>query len=126
MMSDSIKRIKGELESLGYPITLLDSPQGQVVAFPYEVETGCHKGERFMLGVSMQGDERYPEYPPHWLHISPPVDDQKGGSVGRYTGANGEEWVAMSRPPGRIWDRLPTKHMEIYLKENLRRFWNGV
>lgn len=125
-MSDNVTRIKEELESLGRPTELLDSPRGQVVAFSYKVEVGRHKGERFMLGVSMQGKEQYPEYPPHWLHISPPVDDGKGGAAERYRGADGQEWIVMSRPPGTIWDRLQTKSMDAYLKENVRRFWNNA
>lgn len=125
-MSDNVTRIKEELESLGYSTELLDSPRGRVVAFSYKVEVGRHKGERFMLGVSMQGEEQYPEYPPHWLHISPPVDDGKGGAIDRYTGTHGQGWIVMSRPPGPLWDRLSTKNMAAYLKENVRRFWNNA
>ena len=125
-MSDNIDQIKRELESLGYETCLSDSPQGRVVSFPYIVETGSHKGERVRLGISMQGSEPYPEYPPHWIHLTPPVDDGRGGSVGKYSDANGQEWIAMSRPPGEIWDRLLTKHMMGYVNEHLRRFWNNI
>ena len=125
-MSDNVAIIQRELESIGYPTTLKDSPQGRVVVFPYDVEVGSHKGGRFSLGISMQGDEPYPEYPPHWIHISPPVDDGKGGSVQNYADESGEPWIAMSRPPGALWDQLPTKHMYAYLTEHLRRFWNSI
>lgn len=125
-MSENIDRIQAELESLGYQTSLFDSPQGRVVSFPYTVETGSHKGQRVILGISMQGHEPYPEYPPHWIHLTPPIDDGKGGSVATYRDANEREWFAMSRPPGDMWDQLPTKHMNAYLSEHLRRFWNSI
>ena len=125
-MSDNIDRIKDELESLGYETCLSDSPQGKVVSFPYTVQTGSYKGKQVRLGISMQGSEPYPEYPPHWIHLTPPIDDGRGGSVGKYSDPNGREWFAMSRPPGAIWDRLPTKHMMGYLNEHLRRFWKDI
>ena len=125
-MSDNINQVKRELESLGYETSLSDSPHGEVVSFLYIVETGSHKGKQVMLGISMQGSEPYPEYPPHWIHISPPIDDGRGGAVVKYSDANGQEWLALSRPPGDIWDQLLTKHMHTYLSEHLRRFWNGI
>ncbi len=124
-MNRNIDRIKAELESLGYETSMVDSPHGKAVSFPYTVEVGSRKGERVTLAVSMNGEEQYPEYPPHWIHLSPPVSDGKGGAVERYS-ADGLEWVAMSRPPGNIWDRLPTKHMSAYMSEHLRRFWNNI
>lgn len=125
-MSNNIDRIKAELESLGYETSLSDSPQGKVVSFPYIVPTGTHKDKEVRLGISMQGSESYPEYPPHWIHVKPPIDDGKGGSVGKYHDENGQEWIAMSRLPGELWDQLPTKHMMGYVNEHLRRFWNNI
>ena len=124
-MSSNISQIKKELESLGYETRLSDSPQGKVVSFSYTVETGSHKGKQVRLGISLHGSEAYPEYPPHWIHLTPPIDDGRGGVAERYS-ANGQEWIALSRPPGEIWDQLPTKHMSAYLNEHLRRFWNGI
>ena len=114
------------MESLGYETSLSDSLQGEVISFLYTVKTGSYKGKQFTLGISMQGSETYPEYPPHWIHLSPPIDDGKGGAVEKYDDANEREWVAMSRPPGDMWDQLPTKHMSAYLNEHIRRFWNGI
>ena len=125
-MSDNIERIKRELESLGYETCLSNSPHGEVVSFPYTVETGSYKGEQFTLGISMDGSGAYPECPPHWIHLRPPIDDGRGGAVDKYSDANGREWVALSRTPGEIWDQLPTKHMYAYLNEHIRRFWNGI
>ena len=125
-MSDNIDRIKRELESLGYETCLSHSPLGEVVSFRYTVEAGAHEGKRVVLGISMQGNELYPEYAPHWIHLTPPINDDKGGSVQEYSDADGRQWVAMSRPPGEMWDQLPTKHMSAYLNEHLRRFWNNI
>ena len=125
-MSDNINQIKRELESLGYETCLSGSAQGEVVSFSYIIETGSHKGKQVRLGISMQGSEPYPEYPPHWIHVSPPIDDGQGGVVKKYCDGSGREWSALSRPPGDIWDQLPVKHMRVYLSEHLRRFWNGI
>jgi len=125
-MLNNIAHIQAELESLGCKTTLRKTPQGEAVVFPYQVEVGPHKGQYFILGISMQGEEQYPEYPPHWIHLTPPVDDGKGGSIAKYHDEKGHEWIAMSRPPGEMWDELPTKNMDVYLKEHLRRFWNNM
>lgn len=125
-MSGNLDKIKAELESLlgCDKISTHGSSYGTVVSFPYTVEVGSHKGREVRMGVSMQGDEPYPEYPPHWIHVSPPIDDGMGGHT--YPDTDGREWVAMSRPPGDIWDRLSTKHMSAYLSDHLRRFWNNI
>ena len=125
-MSDNIDRINDELKFLGYETCLSDSPQGKVVSFTYRVEVGPHKDKQFTLGISMQGSESYPDYPPHWIHLTPPIDDGRGGSINRYPDENGQEWIALSRPPGELWDQLATKHMRGYLNEHIRRFWNGM
>lgn len=124
-MSSNIQRIQWELDGLGYKTTLRESPRGQVVSFKYRVEVGTHKGRTFVVGLSFQGDEEYPEYPPHWIHVTPPVDDGKGGAVEKYTVA-GREWMAMSRPPGALWDDFPTKHMYNYMMDHLRRLWSEM
>ena len=72
----------------------------------YEIEAGTHKGEEVTVGVSFQ-EEGYPEYPPHWIHVTPPLDDGRGGSTQEHTDAHGRSWLAMSRPPGPVWDNLP-------------------
>ena len=124
-MHGNIYRVKAELESLGYRTSTHESPHGEAVSFPYTVEVGSLKGECVMLAISMHGDERYPEYPPHWIHLSPPISDGKGGAVEKYF-VNEQEWIAISRPPGEIWDKLPKKHMSAYMSEHLRRFWNSI
>lgn len=125
-MSQSLQRIRDEIDSLGYQTLLSDSPHGPVVSFDYTVETGSHRGMRVRVGVGMQGQEGYPEYPPHWVHISPPIDDGKGGAVVHYKGNDNRDWIAMSRPPGPLWDRLPTKHMRLFFNEHLRRLWASM
>ena len=124
-MSTSITRVQAELIDLGYKTESFNSSQGQVVAFNYTIETGSHKGENVTVGVSFQ-EEGYPEYPPHWIHVTPPISDERGGSVLYYDDAHGRSWIAMSRPPGPIWDRLPTKTMRVYIDEHLRRIWADI
>lgn len=125
-MSQSFDRVRAELESLGLKTIEFDSPHGRVVAFDYEIQVGSYKGERVQVGVSFQAqDEGYPEYPPHWVHVSPPINDGKGGAVESYS-ADGRDWIAMSRPPGDFWSELLTKHMHNYISEHLRRIWSDV
>lgn len=124
-MPSNIERIRRELDGLGYKTQFSDSPRGQVVSFEYSVEVGTHKGATVVMGLSFQGDEEYPEYPPHWVHVTPPIDDEKGGVVEKYV-ADGSEWMVMSRPPGELWDDLPTKHMYNYMMDHVRRLWSEM
>lgn len=123
-MSESAKRVQEELESLGYETCTFNSGMGVVVAFNYTIETGSHKGREAWVGVSFQ-EEGYPDYPPHWIHVNPPIPDGRGGSVQTYE-MSGCEWLAMSRPPGRVWDQLRTKHMSGFISEHLRKIWKDV
>lgn len=125
-MSDNISRIQAELESLSYETSLFDSPIGQVVVFTYKVEVGTHAGKKVEVGISMHGNEPYSEYPPHWIHLAPEFNDNKGGAVQEYTDNSGRQWIALSRAPGTLWDELLTKHMAFYLSEHLRHFWNNM
>ena len=125
MMSDDIGIMRAELECLGYSTAIRDSAQGKVVEFDYLVETGRNRGKPFRVGISML-EAGYPEYPPHWIHASPPVDDGLGGSVKRYRTGDGREWAALSRPPGQLWEQLPAKNMKHYLDHQLRRFWSRI
>ena len=124
-MNISINRINAELISLGHRTHIFESILGTVVSFIYLVGTGPYKDERFFFGVSMQGVEPYPEYPPHWVHVSPPITDHRGGLSYKYS-ANGLDWLALSRPPGEIWDKLPEKNMKVYITEHLHRFWHTL
>ena len=123
-MADNVERINSELEALGLSTELTDSPKGRVVSFDYEVNVGSYRGTTVRVGLSMQGKEPYPEYPPHWIHVSPPIDDGRGGVIEQYTDNRGERWAVLSRPPGRLWDRLLTKHINGYITDHLRQFWN--
>ena len=82
-MQNDIERMRCELECLGYSPVARDSAQGEVVEFEYLVETGKNSGKQFHIGISMQ-EAGYPEYPPHWIHVSPPVNDGLRGSVQPY------------------------------------------
>ena len=124
-MADDVSRVREEMEEQGFPSSVRDSEQGTVVEFDYLVDVGPRKGERFKMGISFQ-EGGYPEYPPHWIHVSPRVEDGIGGVVKQYTTDDGRVWVAMSRPPKEYWDRLSEKNMKNYVNEHLRRFWNCV
>ena len=110
---------------MGYKTSMFNSQQGTVVYFDYVIETGSYRGTLVKVGVSFQ-EEGYPEYPPHWIHVSPPISDGRGGTDIPYTDSKGQDWIAMSRPPGEMWDNLPTKHMYAFINEHLRRIWKDV
>ena len=117
-----LEKIANELKGLGYELSYIeDTPQGPAVVIEYSIETGKYIGQKVRLGFSFQGDEGYPEYPPHWIHISPPYNDQLGGSVQEYE-SGGNKWLALSRTPGDLWDKLSTKHMQNYLKLHITKF----
>lgn len=123
-MEDSIQRIQNELEGLGYVPVVTDWPKGKAIRFQYTIPAGSHAGKTVYVAVS--ADSAYPEYPPHWVLISPPINDGRGGAYESYTDDDGREWLAMSRPPDDIWDRLATKHMSRYISEHLNRIWKDV
>ena len=123
-MSASIEKVRSELESLGYKPFEFDWQNGRVVAFEYTIVAGSKSGTPVLVGMSFQ-EEGYPEYPPHWIHVSPPIPDHHGGGV-RYGTPDGKEWLAMSRAPGRIWDRLTEKEMGTFISEHVRRIWRHV
>ena len=123
-MTDSVNKVQNELESSGYQTHKFNSPVGDVVAFNYRIEAGSYRGEEITVGVSFQ-DEGYPEYPPHWIHVNPPISDGKGGSIQNYE-REGRQWLAMSRPPGKLWDQLRTRHIQMYISEHLRGIWKDV
>ena len=124
--SSSVRLVQQELESLGYKTEVFDSgtTAGIVVAFDYSIEVGSNKGKQVWVGVSFQ-EEGYPDYPPHWIHITPPIPDGREGAVQNYE-RNNQKWLAMSRPPGKLWDQMPTKYMGSYIKEHLRKIWRNV
>ena len=123
----NIPKIQAELDGLGFQTRVhVTEPLGPVVWFEYEIEVGLRKDERTMLGLSMHGDGLYPEYPPHWIHLSPPINDNRGGALHTYTDSVGNEWIALSRPPGQMWDDLPTKHIGFFLTEHVRRFFASL
>ena len=125
-MSAEIEQIRRELGDLGYDTSVRHWDHGTVVELDYKVETGTRNGETVRLGISFHdGRTGYPEYPPHWIHVSPPASDGQKVHY-HYTTEDGREWAAMSRPPKDIWDRLPVKDMKNYLNEHMRRFWNGI
>jgi len=125
----SVERIESELRGLGYAPFSVDTAQGRTAVINYRIPVGKHAGEKVLLGFSFQ-EEGYPEYPPHWIHISPPYDDALGGATQPYDRTDGRgvvrKWLALSRPPGELWDTLPTKHMKPYIELHLPRFCKNL
>lgn len=133
-MGSASHKIQAQLRDLGYEDARIEHHGGnypEVVVFAYRVRGGRFDTHEFQFGISM-GDvkEGFPEYPPHFLHTTPPIESPRDGSVHsiyRLPGHDGttRRWSAFSRPPGPFWDRLPTKTMEAFL-EHVRRFWSQV
>lgn len=125
----SIEKIGSELKGMGYAPFFIDTAQGRTAVIDYCIPVGKHAGEKVLLGFSFQ-EEGYPEYPPHWIHISPPYDDLLGGSTQLYNETDKEgiirKWLALSRPPGSLWDNLPTKHMKSYIELHVLRFCKNL
>lgn len=121
-MNSALRQVKLELEECGLTTYLIEGIPDDVVAFEYTVTTGRYRGEQVHIGLSMQ-ELNYPEYPPHWIHVTPRVEDSRGPPGRTFTDSQGREWVGFSRPPSDFWDSAPTRHMSLYLREHLRRFW---
>lgn len=133
-MGGASLKILAQLRSLGYEDARIEHHGGnypEVVVFAYRVHGGRFHDRAFRVGISMGNvNEGFPEYPPHYLHTSPPVESPQDGSTHStyaQTDPDGvaRRWTAFSRPPGPFWDRLPTKTIEAFL-EHVRRFWSQV
>lgn len=134
-MAEAAERIKQELQSLGY-VPVIENHDGyaNVVVIEYKVRNGRFRGNDVRFGISMDAGIVWPEYPPHFVHVSPVPPDirdpRDGGGVHKeYSalGADGKEhsWIAFSRPPGPFWDALPAKGITGYM-EHVARFWGNI
>lgn len=129
-MPPSHQRIRDELAALGYSVTLADGEvsgeRHAIAVFDYHVRNGRFGGEKYKIGISTQGEALgYPELPPHWIFISPPITDTRDGPNHGLNSFDGHTWVALSRPPGPFWDTLPRKHMKAYM-EHVARVWKHI
>lgn len=123
-------QIKSELEDLGYEAAIEegDTAGGRqhVVTFEYRVPTGRFKGELFAVGISTQCEAvGYPETPPHWIFVSPPLLETRDGPNHGINTFGEKRWTALSRPPGRFWDRVQKKGMRAYM-DHLARVWQRI
>ena len=121
-MNSGLQQVRTELEECGFETYVVPGVPDEIIAFSYTVLTGRYKGKVVDVGLSMQ-ETNYPEYPPHWIHITPKIEDSRGRAGKEYTDSSGRDWVAFSRPPADFWDNAPTKHMAVYVDEHIRRFW---
>ena len=124
-MNSALQQVQAELHECGFPTYVVEGVNDEIVAFAYEIPTGRYRGKHVDVGLSMQ-EVNYPEYPPHWIHVTPRIEDRHGRPGKEYTDSRGRQWVAFSRPPSDFWDRAPTKHMSVFLHEHLRRFWRSA
>lgn len=123
-------QIADELKALGYQPQVVEGDTAggiqKVVIFPYPIHVGRFKGETRTVGISTQCEAvGYPEVPPHWIFISPPITDTQDGANHGVNSFDGKEWVALSRPPGAFWDRVQHKGMRAYL-EHLSKVWAQI
>ena len=114
-------QIATELKALGYEPEIVEcsTPNGEekAVIFPYRIEAGRFKGETRTFGVSTRCEAvGYPEVPPHWIFISPPITDTQDGSNHGTGSFAGKKWVLLSRPPSAFWDSVSHKSMKAYLE----------
>lgn len=120
-MNEALLQVQREIEECGYKTYVVSGTDEEIVAFKYEVPSGRYKGQWVHVGLSMQ-EVNYPEYPPHWIHVTPKIEDRRGSPGREFTDSEGRVWVGFSRPPSDFWDNAATKHMRVYL-EHLVRFW---
>lgn len=99
-------------------------PENLKIVFEYTAPCGKYASEKFMLGISMEGSLSYPEHPPHWIHIHPPPQERPDDAR-EYT--DGEiKWIALSRPPGALWDELSEKEMGAYMKFHVPKVFRDL
>ena len=123
-MNPELSKIRDELDRCGLDTYVVDGAYTEVVAFSYVPANGRYAGRPFDVGLSLQ-EADYPEYAPHWIHVTPPIDEQHGNPGKSYQDARGHLWVAFSRPPADFWDNLPRekKNMSTFMTLHIRRFW---
>lgn len=123
-------RIVDELKTLGYQPQIVEGNTAggkqKVVIFSYRVQVGRFRGEVRNVGISTQCEAiSYPETPPHWIFINPPITDTNDGANHGINNFAGRDWVALSRPPGAFWDGVRCKGMRAYL-EHLSKVWAQI
>ena len=123
-MNAALCKIRAELNQCDLETYVVEGIGTEVVAFPYVPPKGRFAGRPFHVGLSLQ-EADYPEFAPHWIHVTPAIDEKHGPPGMTYDDASGRHWVAFSRPPADFWDNLPRdeKNMGTFLSLHLRRFW---
>lgn len=123
-MNKALLQVQQEIEECGYKTYIVTGIAEEIVAFKYSVKSGRYQGQCVDVGLSLQ-EVNYPEYPPHWIHVTPKIEDKSGPPGKEFVDADGRVWVGFSRPPTDFWDKAATKHMRVYL-DHLARFWRNV
>ena len=120
-------QIANELKELGYHPEFIEGDTAggrqKIVVFSYQIPVGRFRGETRNIGVSTQCEAMgYPETPPHWIFVNPPLRETRDGGNHGINSIDGRDWIALSRPPGQFWDRVQHKGMKAYL-EHLSKVW---
>ena len=123
-MNPELRKIRDELDERGLDTYVVEGSQTEVIAFRYCPSNGRYAGRTFDVGLSLH-EAGYPEFAPHWIHVTPPIEEKRGRPGMAYDDAHGRHWVAFSRPPADFWDNLPSekKNMCSFLALHMRRFW---
>ena len=108
------QQIASELRSLGYQPEVVEGDTAggrqKVVIFPYDIRVGRFKGETRTVGISTQCEAvGYPEVPPHWIFVSPPITDTQDGANHGINSFAERDWIALSRPPVRSGTGFDTR-----------------
>ena len=115
-MNAALLKIRDELDQCDLQTYVVEGAKTEVVAFPYVPPKGRYAGRTFDVGLSLQ-EADYPEFAPHWIHVTPAIEEKHGRPGMTYDDASGRSWIAFSRPPADFWDNLPRheKNMATYL-----------
>lgn len=121
-MNAALEQIRQELDECGLDTYIVEGAPAETVAFSYVPRKGRYASRPFDVGLSFQ-EADYPEFAPHWIHVTPAIEERHGAPGMDYCDARGRRWVAFSRPPADIWDYLQKRNMANYLALHLSRFW---
>ena len=77
-MNAALRKIREELDHLcDLKTYVVGGAKTEVVAFPYVPPKGRYAGRTFDVGLSLQ-EADYPEFAPHWIHITPAIAEKHG------------------------------------------------
>lgn len=127
---DREEQIKQEIEkALGpqsepHMVSVADSAgPGSAVLFKYIVPGGPLAGKLVDTGVSMDDGVRYPDAPPHFIHVPKGITYEHKERHYEFS-VDGQSYDAYSNNCSE-WNRIPkeSRTMRAYINLQLARFW---